>query len=86
MKLSKNTTLVVEVLNLVISGMPSIPEDNVHLFYLVLVLNLVISGMPSIPNIGRSISLKFLVLNLVITGMPSIQARDVLGFPPALGF
>ena len=39
----------IRVLNLVISGMPSIPEDNVHLFYLVLVLNLVINGLSSIP-------------------------------------
>ena len=38
----------IEVLNLVISGMPSIPKTRKKLTRDFMVLNLVISGMPSI--------------------------------------
>ena len=60
------------VLNLVISGMPSIqytPTLNVSEDK---VLNLVISGMPSIHETTIAAALGIGVLNLVISGMPSI--------------
>ena len=48
---ARDVWLALKVLNLVISGMPSIPRKNrVRFRILSFVLNLVISGMPSIPN------------------------------------
>ena len=68
------------VLNLIISGMPSILETwkllSLNKFY---VLNLIISGMPSILKTGE-LSLKIQrVLNLIISGMPSIHMEELLG-------
>ena len=67
-------SLVDRVLNLVISGMPSIRcriWQNSRVYPIV--LNLVISGMPSILSQTVCIHLTISsVLNLVISGMPSI--------------
>ena len=61
------------VLNLVISGIPSIQNKKRLLVVFQKVLNLVISGIPSIPTSNFSaISSIFIVLNLVISGIPSI--------------
>ena len=64
------------VLNLVISGLPSIPiQVNKTWKKSQTVLNLVISGMPSILwSKFYSRSSTSYVLNLVISGMPSIPA------------
>ena len=65
-----------KVLNLVISGIPSILRtsvDNVQADGSV-VLNLVISGIPSIHRRIQKETIRiFFVLNLVISGIPSIQ-------------
>ena len=64
------------VLNLVISGIPSIPPIVVPTAFNALpVLNLVISGIPSIHHYIQVLLLLFLVLNLVISGIPSILGR-----------
>ena len=58
----------IEVLNLVISGMPSIPKTRKKLTRDFMVLNLVISGMPSIlMNCARQIR-KCIDLTLDISG------------------
>ena len=63
---------IILVLNLVISGIPSILEfyQKEVLYYKV--LNLVISGIPSIPPISYLYRQWSVVLNLVISGIPSI--------------
>ena len=69
------------VLNLVISGMPSILLYELCWAIWLWVLNLVISGMPSIPGIGGSFANWLLeVLNFVISGMPSILLESFLLF------
>ena len=61
------------VLNLVISGIPSILiYTNYTLWYSHFVLNLVISGIPSIRTVSLDEAKEILVLNLVISGIPSI--------------
>ena len=60
------------VLNLVISGIPSILENNVNKITNNCVLNLVISGIPSIQGGFYVYSYYWVVLNLVISGIPSI--------------
>ena len=61
------------VLNLIISGMPSIHILNSLSFFFIIVLNLIISGIPSIrkENIFWG-KIHKKVLNLIISGMPSI--------------
>ena len=70
-----NSLVFAEVLNLVISGIPSILAK----IYLAVsedkVLNLVISGIPSIQSSWSSSILNLLVLNLVISGIPSIHKK-----------
>ena len=62
------------VLNLVISGIPSILYSTISCNSLVnIVLNLVISGIPSIQTQEKHYTQQTLVLNLVISGIPSIQ-------------
>ena len=65
------------VLNLVISGIPSIPyKSSDRDLNLPEVLNLVISGIPSILESGKPFkSFLVLVLNLVISGIPSIHSK-----------
>ena len=60
------------VLNLVISGIPSIRTSYVAVMDENFVLNLVISGIPSILVIFMETALAVSVLNLVISGIPSI--------------
>ena len=66
------------VLNLVISGIPSIPfEETVKELVIDFVLNLVISGIPSILLDNKDQKLtEAKVLNLVISGIPSILDGD----------
>ena len=62
------------VLNLIITGIPSIPlQAQVQAQSVARVLNLIITGIPSILRI-RSIRCSWIikVLNLIITGIPSI--------------
>ena len=71
--------MLIIVLNLVISGIPSILDSwGLQRVFVQTVLNLVISGIPSI--LGKEDG-KFPlteVLNLVISGIPSIQSMLVL--------
>ena len=61
------------VLNLVINGWPSIPEERNSFVKWYEVLNLVINGWPSILYFSGQIqNLIVMVLNLVINGWPSI--------------
>ena len=61
------------VLNLVISGIPSILDSSIIVYTSKKrVLNLVISGIPSIHNKDFWRNLYDAVLNLVISGIPSI--------------
>ena len=65
------------VLNLVISGIPSIPEREHEADILAQeVLNLVISGIPSILSMKELIFKLLRVLNLVISGIPSIRGLE----------
>ena len=77
LRYAKATLVKILVLNLIITGMPSIPKKNVFKhkgFYQV--LNLIITGMPSILQIGYyTLDNIALVLNLIITGMPSIRGK-----------
>ena len=63
------------VLNLVISGIPSIHDGVYSMKTISLdeVLNLVISGIPSIPKTSYFVEHRKKVLNLVISGIPSIR-------------
>ena len=81
----------VNVLNLVINGLPSILKRILFRFYRKsLVLNLVINGLPSIlDGTGVNSENKWVVLNLVINGLPSIHRsalwllqHDVHSFKP----
>ena len=66
------------VLNLVISGIPSIPKEGSILSLQDLVLNLVISGIPSIrKNEIICNEHNYYVLNLVISGIPSIRGEKM---------
>ena len=74
----KKTKIHKEVLNLIITGIPSILErryDNI--WKDIEVLNLIITGIPSI--LSRRFKDLFLttinVLNLIITGIPSILIK-----------
>ena len=61
------------VLNLVISGIPSIPTEEGEIETALDVLNLVISGIPSILlRMSFKVIANNNVLNLVISGIPSI--------------
>ena len=67
------------VLNLVISGIPSIQYLRLHLHLQdIVVLNLVISGIPSILQKKLDKIAGCLVLNLVISGIPSILCFGTL--------
>ena len=72
MKLSNLSKDYLKVLNLVISGIPSIRL----LWWLyarrIFVLNLIITGVPLIQNEKRTKWKTMWVLNLIITGLPSI--------------
>ena len=62
-----------KVLNLIITGIPSIPKTSYDFMYWCgQVLNLIITGIPSILSIPVESSFINLVLNLIITGIPSI--------------
>ena len=70
--------VLVDVLNLIINGLPSIQLLKVSINMLLLVLNLIINGLPSIRviiNITNNNKLN--VLNLIINGLPSIQNHYV---------
>ena len=74
------TSFVYLVLNLIITGIPSIPPLRYYEYNADIedeVLNLIITGIPSIPIMFPILS-KFLltVLNLIITGIPSIPKKD----------
>ena len=66
--------LVRGVLNLVISGIPSIRIRSIRIWKRMwYVLNLIISGLPSIPwTDGSEDRQRPIVLNLIVTGLPSI--------------
>ena len=65
--------MFMRVLNLIITGIPSILLIKEQLTGLRYVLNLIITGIPSIPLICLDINKDYpLVLNLIITGIPSI--------------
>ena len=71
---------VANVLNLVISGIPSIREALIPMYEKYGVLNLVISGIPSIRFlVGWCFSITK-VLNLVISGIPSILGEEEFDF------
>ena len=62
-----------KVLNLIITGIPSILSSEIAKIYLaVKVLNLIITGIPSILIDKDGAVIKDYVLNLIITGIPSI--------------
>ena len=62
-----------EVLNLIITGIPSIQINSKWMVLLILlVLNLIITGIPSIRYIAVFTYYTNTVLNLIITGIPSI--------------
>ena len=63
----------VNVLNLIINGIPSIPNNNVTSNCSLEVLNLIINGIPSIlmKSLGVVGGISQ-VLNLIINGIPSI--------------
>ena len=66
------------VLNLIISGIPSIPWNwTIYFKRGWIVLNLVINGIPSILNSKNKLFIHFYaeVLNLVINGIPSIHKK-----------
>ena len=64
----------IEVLNLIITGIPSILVRKNIINIVEEVLNLIITGIPSIlVDRAGGQSDVFLVLNLIITGIPSIQ-------------
>ena len=67
-----------DVLNLVINGIPSILrlKDKFNSLFGIRVLNLVINGIPSILLLAVGTTLMLCVLNLVINGIPSIQSID----------
>ena len=63
----------VEVLNLIINGIPSILGEYKSMLHASEVLNLIINGIPSIQNKTIfSMKVKVVVLNLIINGIPSI--------------
>ena len=64
------------VLNLVISGIPSILNKTRRQIWLRIVLNLVISGIPSIQYLRFESVTLCQVLNLVISGIPSIHGQQ----------
>ena len=67
-----------EVLNLIINGLPSIPLFSSNSFPSLSssVLNLIINGLPSIHLRARVKAItKIVVLNLIINGLPSILKR-----------
>ena len=70
--------MVIRVLNLVISGIPSIQKQSMRIPKdRLLVLNLVISGIPSIHSKNFCGYTTGRVLNLVISGIPSILIKKV---------
>ena len=61
------------VLNLIINGLPSIPERvSIEEPQEDGVLNLIINGLPSIQFHTDSLEYRYRVLNLIINGLPSI--------------
>ena len=66
------------VLNLVINGLPSIPDKDFvsAIGHQSTVLNLVINGLPSIQKHKRCVYWQSKVLNLVINGLPSIHCSS----------
>ena len=64
----------INVLNLIINGLPSIHIQNGKDLTLLKtgVLNLIINGLPSIRNMSTSPLYLTVVLNLIINGLPSI--------------
>ena len=67
------TCNIFTVLNLIITGIPSIPETVRTTFEEMLeVLNLIITGIPSILRTNLLERELISVLNLIITGIPSI--------------
>ena len=67
------------VLNLIINGIPSIPESYSQVAEEVEdVLNLIINGIPSIPPGSIVRTGAFAVLNLIINGIPSIRNKEQL--------
>ena len=71
------------VLNLIISGMPSILKTGELSLKIQRVLNLIISGMPSIHKFGKDSKTLQWVLNLIISGMPSIHRRVPYSWVPS---
>ena len=67
----------IDVLNLVINGIPSIPTTGKHRNLFLRVLNLVINGIPSIQEFKNFITGVNSVLNLVINGIPSILYKTI---------
>ena len=66
------------VLNLIITGIPSILRDEKStVLAIVFVLNLIITGIPSIPISAITKPPTASVLNLIITGIPSIPKNTV---------
>ena len=65
------------VLNLIITGIPSILNNNYYTVQNNIVLNLIITGIPSI-HYDRPLLEAILkkVLNLIITGIPSILEKE----------
>ena len=61
-----------KVLNLIITGIPSIPQIGRLTLNTVWVLNLIITGIPSILVERIWFQNVNIVLNLIITGIPSI--------------
>ena len=63
-----------KVLNLIITGIPSIQNilELLYSYQYLYVLNLIITGIPSILTQDLRSESRRLVLNLIITGIPSI--------------
>ena len=62
-----------KVLNLIITGIPSIRLGFFSAKGAPYVLNLIITGIPSIPGVNPVQVIDKDVLNLIITGIPSIR-------------
>ena len=75
-----------QVLNLVISGIPSILSINPLGECAKTVLNLVISGIPSIQKLESGFNQFYKVLNLVISGIPSILEKKWKNWKDKLRF
>ena len=68
--------MIYKVLNLIITGIPSILLFSLPRLLSSLVLNLIITGIPSILNTAEIfVEIGPGVLNLIITGIPSIHGE-----------